>query len=81
MGQALSAQARKVYEVVISEGTVHGKRPEHTGCGLVRSAGDWHMLKSARVRNVFLRSYERILGDCDLVETVIASVEAGFVIS
>jgi hypothetical protein len=67
--------------VFISEGTVHGKRPEHTGCGLVRSVGDWDMLKSERECNVFLKSYERIIGDCYFVEIVFVSVEAGFEIS
>jgi len=63
--------ARKNYQAFIEKGVNHGRRPELTGGGLVRSAGGWQVLKSLRRMNIHQKSDERILGDSDFVEMVL----------
>jgi putative transposase len=67
--------SRKAYEAFVSEGIEHGKRYELTGGGLVRSAGGWRAVMSARESGVFLKSDERILGDSDFVENLLRSAD------
>ena len=50
-----------------------GKRPELTGGGLVRSAGGWSALRSLRQLKIHLKSDERILGDSEFVDSVLAA--------
>ena len=56
----------------MQSGLSMGKRSELTGGGLVRSAGGWSDLQSLRQMKVHLKSDERILGDSDFVESVLA---------
>jgi hypothetical protein len=60
------------YGEFVQSGLSMGKRPELTGGGLVRSAGGWSGLKSLPQLKVPLKSDERIPGDSDFVESVLA---------
>lgn len=71
-------EARSKYERFVEEGLALGKRPELTGGGLVRSAGGWEKVLSARRAGAFLKSDERILGDSDFVERVLRAAEEHF---
>lgn len=66
---------RKSYRQFVMEGIGLGSRPELTGGGLVRSAGGWTAVQSLRRAGVFQKSDERILGDGDFVETVLADAQ------
>lgn len=61
------------YEAFVREGMAAGKRPDLTGGGLVRSAGGWKNVSSARRSGVLLLSDERILGDSDFVQMVLSA--------
>ena len=67
--------AMQKYEAYVAEGIAMGKRPDLTGGGLVRSAGGWGAILSARRAGTILRSDERILGDSDFVESVLKAAE------
>lgn len=67
--------ARMAYRIFVNQGAALGKRPELTGGGLVRSAGGWAQIKALRKRNDFMSSDERILGDGDFVEQVLAAAD------
>ncbi|WP_035497722.1 transposase [Citrifermentans bremense] len=67
--------AIRAYEKFISDGAALGKRDDLTGGGLLRSAGGWREVVSAREAGVFLKSDERILGDSDFVENVLHLAE------
>ncbi|MCP4612672.1 MAG: hypothetical protein GY845_28565 [Planctomycetes bacterium] len=49
-----------------------GGRPDLIGGGLIRSAGGWTAVKESRAEKMFQKSDERILGDGDFVESVLA---------
>ena len=49
-----------------------------TGGGLLRSIGGWGVLKSMRKMNIHIKGDERILGDSDFVEKVLAQVREHF---
>ena len=42
------ADARKAYRVYVKKGIAQGRRPELVGCGLIRSAGGWSVIKAMR---------------------------------
>jgi len=44
-----------------------------TGGGLIRSSGGWAAVKAKRMAKIFEKSDERILGDGDFVEQVLAA--------
>ncbi|MBI5064423.1 MAG: transposase [Desulfatitalea sp.] len=67
--------ARKAYRQFVMEGIALGSQPGLTGGGLVRSAGGWSAVQSRRRAGVFQKSDERILGDSDFVETVLADAQ------
>jgi hypothetical protein len=69
-GKRVSA-ARRSYRTFIEKGIAHGKRPELTGGGLIRSLGGWSVIKSLRKLQIHLKGDERILGDSDFVEAVL----------
>ena len=52
-----------------------GRRKDLTGGGLLRSAGGWEGVKDLREKRVYQRNDERILGDGDFVDRVLASAE------
>jgi hypothetical protein len=65
--------ARIRYSDFVRNGLSMGKRPEFTGGGLVRSAGGWSALRSLRQMKIHLKSDERILGDSEFVDSVLAA--------
>jgi putative transposase len=69
------APARKKYHAFVAEGVIQGRRPELIGGGLIRSAGGWSGVQELRKAGVFQKSDERILGDGDFVESVLAESE------
>jgi len=64
--------ARKNYRTFVVKGIDKGRRPDLVGGGLIRSAGGWEQLKAARAAKIYLKGDERILGDSDFVEQVLA---------
>src|SRR5512139_3050226 len=65
--------SRKRYREYIQAGMGQGKRPELVGGGLVRSLGGWKAVKALRGLGERMRGDERILGDGDFVEAVLAA--------
>jgi len=50
LGQETDGQARKRYAAFVAEGAGHGRRPELTGGGLIRSSGGWSKVKCTGCR-------------------------------
>ena len=67
--------ARKRYSAFVHKGINQGHRPELIGGGLIRSAGGWSAVKGLRRTNARLKGDERILGDKDFVDAVLAAAE------
>jgi hypothetical protein len=67
--------ARRRYRVFVKNGIAEGKRDDLIGGGLVRSSGGWSAVKAMRVAKVFQKADERILGDGDFVERVLAEAQ------
>jgi len=65
--------ARRRYRVFVEKGAMEGRRPELVGGGLIRSSGGWEAVKVKRRAKLFEKSDERILGNGDFVETVLAA--------
>ena len=65
--------AKRAYRAFVKKGISQGKRTDLTGGGLVRSAGGWAAVKALRAAKIFEKSDERILGNGDFVETVLAA--------
>jgi putative transposase len=65
----------KGYATFIKEGISRGKREELVGGGLLRSVGGWSEVVSMRRRGLGMASDERILGNGEFVERVIAETE------
>jgi putative transposase len=70
-GDHVSA-ARRCYREFVEQGIDQGNRPDLVGGGLLRSAGGWLGIQALRKAGIVQRSDERILGDGDFVETVLA---------
>jgi len=64
--------AKKAYRSFVEKGISLGKRPELTGGGLIRSLGGWSEIKAYRRLREHGKGDERILGDSDFVESVLA---------
>lgn len=64
--------AQKRYRDFVEKGLGHGRNPELTGGGLLRSVGGWGVLKSMRRMEIHVKGDERILGDGDFVESVLS---------
>ncbi len=65
-------QARERYRSFVQKGIPQGRRKDLTGGGLLRSAGGWLNVKALREAKIFYKSDERILGDSDFVDSVLA---------
>ena len=65
----------KRYAAFIEEGVSRGKREDLVGGGLLRSVGGWSEVVSLRRRGLGMASDERILGNGEFVEQVIAETE------
>jgi len=66
------SSARQAYRSFVEKWIEQGRRPELAGGGLIRSAGGWKALKTLRREKTYQRSDERILGDGDFVNRVLA---------
>ena len=69
-GERRSASRR--YRAFVEQGIALGRQPELVGGGLIRSAGGWGSVRSVRKAGIFQKSDERILGDGDFVNSVLA---------
>ena len=67
--------ARRRYRVFVKNGIAEGKRDDLIGGGLVRSSGGWSAVKAMRASKVFQKADERLLGDGDFVERVLAEAQ------
>ena len=70
-----AGSARRAYRAFVKKGINQGKRTDLTGGGLVRSSGGWAAVKAFRAAKIFEKSDERILGNGDFVETVLAAAK------
>ncbi len=69
------AKARHSYRQFVWEGITQGHRPELTGGGLIRSVGGWAKAKALRKMGAYQKGDERILGDGNFVDSVLAQSE------
>jgi len=67
--------ARKQYVKFVMNGIPAGRQPDLVGGGLIRSAGGWEEVKAIRKSGIRLKGDERILGDSDFVENVLAAAD------
>jgi putative transposase len=67
-----NAAARRSYHQFVKKGIDQGRQPQLVGGGLLRSSGGWSILRSLSQAQVHVKSDERILGDSDFVEEVLA---------
>ena len=67
--------ARRHYWSFVEQGITQGRRHDLIGGGLIRSSGGWTEVTAARKSRNFQKSDERILGDGDFVEKVLAEAE------
>ena len=66
-------KARKSYLAYVADGVGQGRREDLIGVGLIRSLGGWAEVKRHRGQGwAHLKSDERILGDSDFVEELLA---------
>jgi len=68
-------EARKKYFTFIQDGIADGRRADLTGGGLLRSYGGWDRVFSKKNKGERWRGDERILGDSDFVQSVLAKAE------
>ena len=71
------SSARHHYRQFVEHGINEGRRDDLTGGGLVRSMGGWSAVKALRRSGERIKGDERILGDSDFVEAVLASSDEG----
>lgn len=64
--------ARRRYRAFVQKGIEQGKRDDLVGGGLIRSAGGWAAVKTLRKANDLQKGDERILGDGEFVQSVLA---------
>ncbi|MGD9332324.1 MAG: transposase, partial [Desulfobacterales bacterium] len=69
--------ARRRYRKYVGKGIDQGRRPDLIGGGLVRSAGGWQAVQALREAGIHQKSDERILGDGEFAEDVLARAEEG----
>jgi REP element-mobilizing transposase RayT len=66
-------KARRTYLAYVADGVGQGRREDLIGGGLIRSLGGWAEVKRHRGQGwAHLKSDERILGDSDFVEEMLA---------
>lgn len=69
-------EARRRYLSHLEDGIPQGRRDDLTGGGLIRSLGGWNAVKRMRNRGAQrIKGDERILGDSDFVQTVLAEAD------
>ena len=70
--------ARRRYRAFVKKGIADGKRDDLVGGGLIRSAGGWAAVKALRKAKAAQKGDERILGDGDFVQNVLAQAKEVF---
>ena len=70
--------ARGYYREFVQKGVAAGRRRELTGGGLIRSIGGWSAAKLLRKAGALQKGDERILGDGEFVEKVLAQAKEAF---
>jgi putative transposase len=70
--------ARRYYREFVQKGVAAGRRRELTGGGLIRSIGGWSAAKLLRKAGALQKGDERILGDGEFVEKVLAQAKEAF---
>jgi len=70
--------ARKCYRSFVQKGIEIGRRPELIGGGLIRSLGGWASVKALRRDKAYMKGDERILGDGDFVNEVLAKAQEDY---
>lgn len=72
-------KARKEYLAYVEAGVEQGRRRDLVGGGLVRSLGGWAEAEKLGLRGQdHIKSDERILGDSDFVDSVLAQAEEAY---
>lgn len=69
------SSARRAYRSFVEKGIALGRRPELVGGGLIRSAGGWQDVLALRKDKAYQKGDERILGDGEFVNQVLAKAE------
>ena len=64
--------AVRSYRNYVEKGISEGRRVDLVGGGLIRSVGGWDTVKKLRKAGVRLKGDERVLGDSDFVEAMLA---------
>jgi hypothetical protein len=72
------SEAIRRYREFVKKAVGQGRRSDLVGGGLVRSAGGWSALKALRQVGAYRKGDERILGDSDFVQKVLAQVKEDF---
>jgi len=67
--------AQRGYRRFVEKGMDQGSRPDLIGGGLLRSSGGWQAVEDLRKAGIHQKSDERILGDSDFVEGVLAKAQ------
>jgi len=70
--------ARGYYREFVQKGVAAGRKRELTGGGLIRSIGGWSAAKLLRKAGALQKGDERILGDGEFVEKVLAQAKEAF---
>ncbi len=70
--------ARRRYREFVQKGIAAGRRRDLTGGGLIRSVGGWSAAKALRMAGTLQKGDERILGDGEFVEQVLAQAKETF---
>jgi len=70
--------ARRCYREFVQKGIAAGRRRELAGGGLIRSLGGWSAAKALRKAGALQKGDERILGDGEFVEKVLAQAQEAF---
>ena len=68
-------EARRRYQVLVAAGVAQGRRPEHQGGGLVRSARGWAAGRALRRGREAHTADERVLGTGEFVETILREAQ------
>ena len=71
--------ARKRYRAYVEKGIEQGRRPDLMGGGLIRSLGGWDEVKKVKLKGQErIKSDQRILGDSEFVNEILAESEEQF---
>ena len=70
---------RKRYRAYVEKGIEQGRRPDLMGGGLIRSLGGWDEVKKVKLKGQErIKSDQRILGDSEFVNEILAESEEQF---